>query len=292
MKRLDFMDQNTSKLNWPPPRNQNINNEKIGFAMINKDVIDGVLLLWSFFDIRLLTLIAAGFTIYFGYQKVTKKISVSFSIKSDRLYESHITNFAISNKRDNVVIISSIKMSIGKKGNLQLIKFDKPLVLKGYESIPIDIPKYSKLRGLNGPIAIEAYDRLTFSVITGSGDVINCDFESPLTLDGLDGRIIKQIVRFNDIILTNRMEYIFNYRINGKDTDAVFDKGCMITGDTPFGINFFPEMSGENFENYLVQSKFHDYFENYALFKVNENLVTELIFTKNTVEEKLAQQLE
>lgn len=257
--------------------------------MLNKEVFDKMNWLWSVFDIRLLTFIAAGFTIYFGYQKVSKKLCVSFSIEASRLYDSHISNFAITNKRDNTVILSSIKMRIGNKGSVQLIKFDKLLLLKGYETISVDIPKYSELWSADGPVSIDFDDRLIFSAITGSGKIIACDIESPLTFDGIDGRITKRTHEFNGIILTSSMEYIFNYFVNGESSNVIFDKGGMISGKSPFSFNFLPGITSEMIENYLLNNGFHDYFEDYALFVIDERLSTELVFTKKQINDKYIQ---
>lgn len=57
-------------------------------------------------------------------------------------------------------------MRIGYKGSVELIKFDEPIVLKGYDAKLIDVPKYSNIYDQNGPISIDTFERLSFSVIT------------------------------------------------------------------------------------------------------------------------------
>ncbi|MHC9059224.1 hypothetical protein [Pantoea sp. y20] len=255
--------------------------------MINQNVIDGLAWLYSIFDIKLLTLIAAGFTIYFGYQKVTRKICVSYSLSTGRLYNSHLTNFVISNKRDNTVIISSINMRIGGKGSIEIIKFEEPLVLKGYEAKLIVIPKYSEIYDQNGSVSIGISEELFFSVITGGGDIIGCDVESALTLKSLENRLYKKVVTFNDIVLTKRMGFIFTYRIKDKTIDVIFDKFGFITGYSPFKFNMFTEMSGESFEFFLISNGYHEHYDDYALFEVQDNLDAILILSKYKVQEKL-----
>ncbi|MCK8585986.1 hypothetical protein LNQ51_14025 [Yersinia ruckeri] len=258
--------------------------------MINQNAIDGLLWLYSIFDIKLLTVIATGFTIYFGYQKVTKKICVSYSISSGKLYDSHVTNFVISNKRDNSIVISSINMKIGNKGSIELIKFDEPIVLKGYDAKLIDVPKYSNLYDQNGPISIETFERLSFSVITMSGEIISCDVENSLTLKSLEDRLHKRVRTFNNIVLTSKMGFIFTYRIKDKVTDVIIDNHGGITGYTPFAYNMFPEMSGEFFGDFLISNGYHSFYDDYALFKVKDNLNIELVLSKSIMQNKIKTQ--
>lgn len=255
--------------------------------MINQNVIDGLAWLYSIFDIKLLTVIATGFTIYFGYQKVTRKISVSYSISSGKLYAPHVTNFIISNKRDNSMVISSINMTIGSKGSVELIKFEEPLVLKGYDAKLIDIPRYSDIYDKNGPVSIGTFERLSFSVVTNSGMVIDCTVESSLTLKNLENRLYKRVQVFNDIVLTRKMDFIFTYRVKDKITDVVIDKHGFIPGYTPFQYNMFPEMSGAFFEKFLISNGYHELYDDYALFKVQDNLNTELVLSKTMMNNKM-----
>ena len=169
--------------------------------MINQKVIDDLIWLYSIFDIKLLTVIAAGFTIYFGYQKVTKRICVSFSVSASRLYDSHIANLVVSNKRDNSIAMSSIILGIGEKGSLELIKFDEPLLLKGYDTKLVDVPKYSSIYDDKGPVSFDIFESFSFSVVTNSGEVIECEVESSLTNKTLERRLLKNTVYFNSVFL-------------------------------------------------------------------------------------------
>ncbi len=248
--------------------------------------MDGLMWLNSILDIKVLTAIATGFTFYFSYQKITNKICVSYSISAGNLYGSHVTNFVISNKRDNSVIISSVNMKIGNKGSIELVKFEEPLVLKGYEAKLIDVPKYSDIYDQNGPVSIDALETLSFSVITWAGKIIHCDVESPITLKGFDDRLYKTVHTFNKIVLTRKMGFIFTYRIKDKVTDVIIDKHGFISGYTPFTINMIPEMSKELFEKFLISHGYHNFFDDYALYKVQDNLNTELVLSKSTVQKE------
>lgn len=264
---------------------------KNGCKMINQKVIDGLVWLYSIFDIKLLTVIATGFTIYFGYQKVTKKICVSYSISGSKLYDRHVTNLVISNKRDNSIVISSIYLCIVGKGSIELVKFDEPLVLKGYDAKLIDVPKYSEIRDINGPVSIDIFGNIFFSVVTMSGDMIKCDIESPLTIKNLDGRLYKMTSNFNDIVLTNRMGFIFTYSVKGKVRDVIIDKHGFISGSTPFRYNMFNDISKESFRDFLIMDGYHDFYDDYALFKVLDNLQTELVISKATVSARIEKEI-
>lgn len=251
--------------------------------MINQKVIDMLSWVYSIFDIKLLTLIATGFTIYFGYQKVTKKLCVSYSISSGNLYDTHVTNLVVSNKRDNSIAISSIILRIGSKGSFKLVEFDEPLVLKSYDTKLIDVPKYSDIYDENGPVTIDFFEELFFSIVTMSGDVIECVVESSVTRESLEWRLQKKIVKFNDIVLTNQMGYVFLYNMAGSVKNVIFDRYGMISGDTPFKYNVFPEMSSDVFRDFLIKHGYHEYYENYALYKITDSLRTELVLSKKMV---------
>lgn len=255
--------------------------------MINKDVIHNLTWLFSLFDIKLLTFIAAGFTIYFGYQKVTKKVCVSYTLTMGGLYNTHLTNFVITNKRDNVIVISSILMKIGDKGIIEIINFPEPVVLKGYDAQLIDIPQYSAISGPNGPVSLDHNDRLSFSLVTGAGEIIACEVESPVTEETLKSRLSVVSIKFNDIVLTRNMGFIFTYSINETVTHVIFDKHGFIEGYTPFQYNMFPNMSEQFFGDFLLSQGYHTLYDNYALFKVQDNLETLQVLNKAGMLKKL-----
>lgn len=258
--------------------------------MINQKVIDGLVWLYSIFDIKLLTVIATGFTIYFGYQKVTRKICVSYGISTSKLYDSHVSNLVVSNKRDNSIAISSIILGIGVKGTIELVKFDEPLVLKGYDTKLVDVPKYSYIYDGDIPIRFDILESFFFSIVTISGEVVECEVESPITVKTLEGRLVKNTVYFNSIVLTNRMGYIFSYYVGGKSEDVIIDKYGFIPGKNPFKGNMLPDVSKEFFESFLTSDGYHDYYDNYALYKVHDNLQTELILSKASVNAKIGKE--
>ncbi|ELY3628206.1 hypothetical protein SMX40_003423, partial [Cronobacter turicensis] len=151
--------------------------------MLNKEVIDDLIWLWSLFDIRLLTFIAACFTIYLGYQKVDKKVSVSYSLTTDLLYGTHISNIILANKRDNVITINSVLLTIGEEGRVILFKTENPLIVKAYETTMVEIPKYSYLTNGSANVTFDFNKALNFSILTAYGKVIDCVEDNHILTD-------------------------------------------------------------------------------------------------------------
>jgi len=238
---------------------------------------------FSMFDIKLLTVIATGFTIYFGYHKISKKICISYSISIGGLYDTNITNLVVSNKRDNVLAISSIFVKIGNKGRLSLVEFGKPLVIKGYETHQVDVPMYSAVYKGNERIHIEFNDELTFFVSTTSGVIIKCEIESPVTINSLKDRLQKTISKLGDVILTDKMGYVFICFIDGERKVVLIDKHGIIEGYTPFYFNKFDEITSDSFRDILIEYGYHDYFSNYSLYQIDEKPFAKEILNKSMV---------
>ncbi|XEH51269.1 hypothetical protein NMD75_08935 [Edwardsiella tarda] len=257
--------------------------------MIIQSVIDGLSRFYSVFDIKFLTVIATGFTIYFGYQKVNKKICVSHFISEGVLYPAHISNLVLSNKRDNTIAIRAIKLKIGSKGTVKLVEFNKPLILKAYDTQLIELKRYSCLHGEYGEVNIELTDALTFTVIANGGKKIKCNTESSglASLDDLKDMITVHVSKFNNIVLTSRMSYIFFYH-DGDAKHVIFDRNGFIPDNTPFGINKFPDMTIDQFRDFLINSGFNDRVSNYLLAKISDNLEAEIVLTKYMVEQFIA----
>lgn len=248
-----------------------------------KEIIDFLTTIYSYFNIKLLTVIATGFTIYFGYQKVSKKICISYSISSGVLYDKNITNLVLSNKKDNVLAISSIFVKIGSKGRLALVEFEKPLVIKGYETHQVEVPMYSAIYNDNERVNIDFNDKLSFFVSTTSGVIIKCTIESPVNFKLLNNRIQKITSTLGDIVLTDKMGYVFICFIDGERKVALIDKHETIIGYTPFHFNRFPEITSDSFRDILIDYGYHNLFSNYVLYQVDEKPQAKEILNKAMV---------
>jgi hypothetical protein len=204
---------------------------------------------------------------------------VSYSITHTKLYDSHITNLVISNKRDNTLALSSVYLSIGEQGRFELIKFDEPLLLKAFDTKLVDVPKYSNLINRHGPVKINLLDRLSFHAVTMSGDEVQCYTESPVMTNISDLRIRKFTSKFRGIILTNKMGFIFSYFKDGERIDVIIDKHGFISENSPFEFNCIPDITPESFRDAIINGRYYLIFTKYELFKVQNDLSTEKILT-------------
>lgn len=132
----------------------------------------------------------------------------------------HISTIILTNKRDNAIAISSINMEVEGKGILQVIKFDSPLLLKNYDSLKVELPKFSSLYNNDGIVKLDISDKFHFYIITTSGDEIKCISENKHVALNMKNKIIPDIIKFNDIVLTNRMSYIFSMQMTTERNTA------------------------------------------------------------------------
>ncbi|MGB7799794.1 hypothetical protein [Buttiauxella sp.] len=251
--------------------------------MINQTVITHLEWLWSIFDIKLLSFIAAGFTIYFGTQKLTQKISVSYHITSCRLYETRITNLILANKRDNTITFSKIYIKINEQSRGSLVDLKKPIILKAYETIDVDVPLYTTLSVRRDNVEISFTDNITFYLLTTSGKLIECETEVSGHIETEYPIITKNILTLRGVLLTNKMSYVFFYVKNGKELHCILDWAYMIHVDNPFNGNVFENFTPEILKDILIKDGYHNQFEQYILYKVNENLSCTRIFSKESV---------
>ncbi|QMF86874.1 hypothetical protein HVY72_05845 [Citrobacter freundii] len=257
--------------------------------MINYKAIEQLEWLWSLIDIKLLTIFAAAFTIYFGIQKISKKIAISYSISTNRLYGTHIPAVIITNKRDNAVAISSINMEIAGKGVLKIIKFDSPLLLKNYDSLKVELPKFSRLYKGNVLIELGHFDKLYFHIITTSGEEIQCITESHITTSDITNQLAIDKVSLNGVVLTDRMSYIFFYKNDDGDKHCIVDYSHFIDGDNPFHFNVLKSDALDDFYHIFIDVGYHHRFKNYMLFKISSSLTSSLVLNKGMVEKRLSE---
>lgn len=255
--------------------------------MINYKAIEQLEWLWSLFDIKLLTFIAAAFTIYFGIQKISKKVAASYSFSSSRIYETHIPAVILTNKRDNAIAISSINLEIEDKGYLNIKNFESPLLLKGYESLKIELPKFSGLYKGSELVKLDPFERVHFHIVTTSGKEIKCDTESALITKDINNKITSRKVTLNDIVLTDRMSYILFYKNDEGEKHCVFDNSLFINSDNPFHFNVLESDTLDDFYKIFIEYGYHYAFKSYMLFKIGDSLESSLILNKGMVEKKL-----
>lgn len=257
---------------------------------MNPDVLSALSWLYSLFDIRLISLVSASFAIYFACQKLQVKACVSFSMQSDRLYGTYISQLVISNKRDNIIPIALIKLEVIGSGTFTLVEFSPPLVLKGYESQGVDIPKYSTLYSDVGEIELDPFKIPLLHLITMSGKEINCEIESHITERDFNNIITKFVNKFNDIVLTDKMAFIFSYKLEGNEKNLIIDRRGMFYENNPFPFNYIDTTRTqivEQIKDYITNTGYHEWFDNYMLFSVDKDtLITDLVFSKRQIQKE------
>lgn len=103
---------------------------------------------------------------------------------------------------------------------LQVIKFDSPLLLKNYDSLKVEPPKFSSLYNNDGVVKLDISDKFHFYIITTSGDEIKCISENKYVAPNMENKIATDIRKFNGIVLTNRMSYIFSMQMTTERNTA------------------------------------------------------------------------
>ncbi len=174
-------------------------------------------------------------------------------------------------------------MDINNKGKLTLVDFETPILLKGYETQKIDIPKYSNLRLHGELVNIELLETISFTIITTGGCKINCDIESHIT-EPVQNMITKGVYKLNEITLTSRMMYIFFYKIGAQEKHCIIDTGHFFNEENPFHFNFLRDINEDILIDAILRYGYHERFENYMCFKINENLNSDMVFNKSQVD--------
>jgi len=256
--------------------------------MINQEVIKDLTWLLSLFKASPLVIIGGIFTIYFGIQKLSKKVAISYQMSSSRLYDQHIPALIISNKRDNAIAISSIDVKVKNKFRIKLIGFESPLVLKAYDTVKVDLPKYSSIYHHEGEFEFGIFDKLDFYIHTTSGQTVHCDIESSVSPKIDNGMTSIRTVIYENLVLTDKYSFVLTYYKGGKKNNMSIDRSGMFHDENPFPFNYMPvnEITKENFENVLLKYGIHDYLDNYYLTRIDQNLSTEVILTKRDVAQK------
>lgn len=253
--------------------------------MINQEVIKDLTWLISLFKASPLVIIGGIFTIYFGIQKLSKKVAISYQMSSSRLYDQHIPALIISNKRDNAIAISSIEVKVNHKFRITLISFESPLVLKAYDTVKVDLPKYSNIYHHEGEFKFGLFDKLDFYIHTTSGQTVHCFIESTVS-PRIDNRMTSiHKVNYEGLVLTDKYSFVFTYYKGGNKKNMSIDRSGMFHDDNPFPFNHMDvnEITKDNFKDILLKFGIHDHLDNYHLAKICQNLNTEIILTKRMV---------
>lgn len=255
--------------------------------MLNQSVIDSMGGLLSLFDLKLIAIISSVFAIYFSYMKISNKVMISYVMRSEILKETHFEKIIVCNKRDKVLIVSSLFVKFGDDYH-KLKNFHPPLILKAYEAIEVVPDEYSYLiHRLTG----EKYQfTLTgdyeFILELHGGKPIICEvitFRSEIrgTL-----KVLKS--RFEDILLTPEMLYIIEYNNGDVWKKTIVSNNGFVFNEFFGGANGIEaeNLHGDNFKQ-LVRDYCDNLWVDYHVYKITgKELSVQELFTKKSLSNK------
>lgn len=227
----------------------------------------------------ILLVIGSCLAIYLGVQKFGSKITAQYTVSDSTYTTQHISNIVLTNKKDKPQSIWAIFALFNKDYQLELDKFNPPLILKPYESISIKLPEYSSLS-----IGGDEYKPDFFGEVAIYADVgerlLKCSEQNKKDVLSNFKHISKQKIQFNGHVYNHRVTYIIDYLFDGKVSTA-FVCGGFITNEWDFSPNHLgnKEISSRQLESFLKMNGFDKVFSNYHCYKVNYPH-TEFVFAK------------
>jgi len=219
----------------------------------------------------LILITASCFTIFFAFQKFSKKITAQSTVSMGLFSDKYISNVVLTNKRDNVVSIWSICAVFDKDNCLELDKFNPPIILKSYETISLPFPKYSSL-SINGdkykPHFISGKVEL---YIDDGNKMMKC--EQQFKSDNLDifTKVSKNIATFNGHVFDDTVGYFISYFYEEKSHTAFVSNSGFISNEWGFSPNHFGDevVTPQLIDWFMKHHDFDKIFSNYVVFKVN-----------------------
>lgn len=264
--------------------------------MINQDVFDKLIWLFSLFKTYQLTIITSSIAIYFAIMKLTNKIGISYSIGGDIVYGQNVSNIVIFNKRDKVCLIDEITLT---HNNLTFIlkSFDTPLMIKPYESTSIEPDIVSRWYDANGKkvdFRIDVLGALFFRVNLSGGKKVDCEIIG--RVHPTDSSYMrKSTVNLNGLILSEYMKHVLTVIKNGESYNVIFLHNGFIENSHILG-NFNGILANDNttsgIKNIIVNHKLHQKWDNYYLYEIDKNLSSRETLRKYDVMRELGEIVE
>jgi len=214
---------------------------------------------------------ASAFAIYFAFQKIGNSVSASYEVSMELFSAEYISKVILSNKKDKTISVWSMHAVVNKDMQLELNKFDPPLILKAYETIAISLPKYSELYLGNDKFLPEFMTNDIRLHIDIGDKLLACKDEKkkPDTLKYFS-QIGKRGVYFNGHIYNDHVIHILCYYYDEKPHTAFIDKSGIIGNEWGFSYNNIgkADASSDDVREFLENSGLSDIFTNYLCYKV------------------------
>lgn len=223
--------------------------------------------------------ILAGFSLYFAYQKIQDKILVTYSIVSEGVSETRISEMSLINKKNKPVTIFSIQAVINKDIVVEVESFKSALILKPLESIHIDTSPFSSLR-----LGFDQYEaeymapnQVDIFLIT-ENKKIKCELiNSPSLSSYFDFKHYKKATKetrtYNGKVFNDSVKYAIVYNYNSEERTAFVGKSGHISEDWGFKYNAVEESSmgsKEDVRSYLVAIGYDKIFDGLIVDDINE----------------------
>lgn len=225
--------------------------------------------------VTILTILAAGYTIYLGIQKTGLKVKAAFSIVSEKSYEPRISNVVLQNKKDLPVCIYRVLAIFDDKNYLELKIFDHPLVLKPHEAVTVITDPYSRLtldNDIHEPSFFSANIKIAIELLD---KVYVCESRKYKESSLKDLKQIgKSVSRFNGIVYNEHVKYILVYEINGLNKTAFFHRLGSISGEWNLGYNAIGVKNRELNDNDIslfLQQYYSEIIKAYEIHLVDKN---------------------
>jgi hypothetical protein len=231
----------------------------------------------------IITVIASGFAVYFAIQKLGTKVVARYVVSSDSYLEPYISKLVLSNKKDKTICIWSVHAVFEKDLQLKLDEFDPPCILKPYETISLSLPKYTKLYVDSDEISLD-YISGKFSLYLDIGNkLIKCDGEKKRNCLEAFTKVIKSTWMIGKHVYSEQVNFILEYKLQGKEYIAFIDKNGFIGNEWSFSPNYFgkSDVSVSDIKNMLEDNGFNNLFTNYLCYK-NNNSKLEIVFSKDS----------
>lgn len=207
--------------------------------------------------------------LYFSFKKLGTSVEVQYSTIIDTFYPERIRSIVLTNHKDKVVPIWGIQAVLENSHKISLAEYSEPKLLKPYETMKLDFEKYSDL--------LVGSDSFEPNFVFGKVDLFldngkkfkKCKTSSKTKRELPFQKVSVSKTKFDDIVITKYMAFIFVYVIDGVTKTALIGKSGFITNEWGFSFNSFGENVSEKTIIEGIESRgLHQLFTNYICYKV------------------------
>ena len=219
---------------------------------------------------------------YLNYRKTGFKVVTRYTISTTSL-GLRLTSVILENKKDKPIVIDSIYGVFNKDLWLELIKFDKPYILKPLDCVVFDIPEYSILKVGGNEFQPDFLENFSISIEV-DGKLKNCVASNHSTEKYDVKHVDKSYFKYNDVIYNSNIKYIFSYVCNGAHKTSLISSIGVFSHNWDFIDNrIYGELTVASVLKFLKDVQLEDLFSTYQIIEVPENREREnitIVFTK------------